>query len=94
MRGCALRAVLLLREGEVGAVDDHVVPGVELEDIVAFFEVARAEGEGVGAFLVVGGVVGARGRNAEGCDGGGDAVGIVFGRLGWNGWVWCIGVVW
>jgi hypothetical protein len=50
----ALALELLFGKGFVCVVDGDVVPGVELEDVVAFFEVARAEGEGVGSLLVVG----------------------------------------
>jgi len=56
-----------------------VVPGVEFEDVVAFLEESRAEGEGVGALLVVGGVVRAGGGGADGGEGCGDTVGVVFG---------------
>ena len=42
--------------------------GTLLEDRVAFFEVAGAELEGVGALEVVGGVVGAVGRDGGGLD--------------------------
>jgi NAD(P)-dependent dehydrogenase (short-subunit alcohol dehydrogenase family) len=40
-----------------------VVPGIELEDIVALFEEARSELKGVAALHVVAGIVGATGVN-------------------------------
>lgn len=55
----ALESVLLRTvvcvEGIGGGVDS--VPGVELEDVVVFFEVAGAELEGLRALEVVGGGV-------------------------------------
>lgn len=62
-----LRGVVYV-EGIGGGVDS--VPGVELEDVVIFFEVAGTELEGLGAFEVVG-----RGVGAVGGDGGGGDVG-------------------
>lgn len=49
-----LRSVVCV-EGIGGGVDS--VPGVELEDVVVFFEVAGAELEGLGALEVIGGGV-------------------------------------
>ena len=53
-----LQLVLLLSKLLERVVSLHVVPGVELERVVALFEEARPELEGVGALLVVLGVVG------------------------------------
>jgi hypothetical protein len=55
-----------------------VVPRVELEYVVAFFEVARTKREGVAALLVVAWIVGARCWGADGREGSGNAVCVVF----------------
>ena len=70
----ALLRVLCFRKGFVVVVGLDVVPGVEFEDVVAFFEVALAELEGVGAFGVVGGVVGAVWWGVCALGGGGDVL--------------------
>lgn len=54
LEGVLLRGVFGV-EGIGGGVD--AVPGVELEDVVGFFEVTGAELEGFGALEVVGGGV-------------------------------------
>lgn len=48
-----MSGVLGVCVGEVFGVSGDVVPGVVVEDVVALFEVAGAEFEGVGAFEVV-----------------------------------------
>lgn len=75
----------VLQEGVfvVDGVGWDVVPGVEFVDFVAFFEVARAELEGVGAFQVVAWVVRAVGGLLRGVDVRGDV--LDCGEVGWRG---------
>lgn len=79
----ALAGVLEEGVGVVGGVGLGVVPGVEFVDVVAFFQVARAELEGVGAFEVVAWVVGAVGGLVRGVDVRGDV--LDCGEVGWRG---------
>lgn len=53
-----LQLVLLLSELLERVVSLHMVPGIELEGVVAFFEEAGPELEGVGTLLVVLRIVG------------------------------------
>ena len=58
----ALLLVLLLRILLVCVVSLHVIPGIELEDIVFFLQIAGPELEGVAPLHVVLGVMAAMGR--------------------------------
>lgn len=67
-----LQLVLLLSELLERVVSLHVVPGVELEGVVAVLEEARPELEGVRPLLVVLGIVGSVRREsavASDCEG-------------------------